>query len=217
MLIKPGSKVVMIGDSITDCGRAQPVGEGLGASLGNGYVSFVEGLLNASVPCPKLRVVNMGCGGHTVRDLKARWKRDVLDLKPDWLSIKIGINDVWRQFDLPLQTENHVRLPEYAETLEGLVKTSLKQLKLQGLVLMTPYLIEPNRQEPMRRMMDQYGEVVKRLAKKYKALLVDTQEAFDEVLGDIHPMTLAWDRVHPNTLGHLIIARAFLKVIEYRW
>ncbi len=33
----------------------------------------------------------------------------------------IGINDVWRQFDLPWQTEHHVQLAEYAATLEELV------------------------------------------------------------------------------------------------
>ncbi|MFN8378973.1 MAG: GDSL-type esterase/lipase family protein [Anaerolineae bacterium] len=47
-------------------------------------------------------VINMGVGGNTVRDLAARWESDVTALNPDWLSICIGINDVWRQFDARL-------------------------------------------------------------------------------------------------------------------
>jgi lysophospholipase L1-like esterase len=90
-----------------------------------------------------------------VRDLAGRWQSDVLNLKPDWVSIMIGIHDVWRQFDAPLQTEWHVSLDEYSSVLEQLVRTTRPQLK--GLVLMTPYFIEPNRADPMRVMMDMYG------------------------------------------------------------
>src|SRR3954452_17883523 len=96
--IQPNSKLLMIGDSITDCERARPVGEGLFAALGKGYVSLVDALLGATYPEREIRVVNMGSSGNTVRDLKSRWRTDVLDLRPDWLSMMIGINDVWRQF-----------------------------------------------------------------------------------------------------------------------
>lgn len=58
----------------------------------------------------------MGIGGNTILDLAVRWERDVLDRRPDWLSVIIGINDVWRQFDRPLQTELHVEADEYETT-----------------------------------------------------------------------------------------------------
>jgi len=103
MKIENGSKLLFIGDSITDCGRARPVGEGLHwNNLGNGYVSIVQAQILTKHPESRIIVINMGVGGDTVRHLKARWQTDVLDLKPDWLSIMIGINDVWRQFDNPL-------------------------------------------------------------------------------------------------------------------
>lgn len=213
MLLEPKSKLVMIGDSITDCDRARPYGEGLFGAIGKGYVSLVDALLTAAYPESGIRIVNMGTSGNTVRDLKERWQTDVLDLKPDWLSIMIGINDVWRQYDLPAQTEQHVYIDEYEETLEALVKLARPQL--QGLVLMTPFYIEPNAADPMRRTMDQYGEVVKKLAFKYDARFVDTQAAFNRVLAHIYPGTLAWDRVHPNMAGHAVIARAFLQAIGY--
>lgn len=108
MNIPPNSKLVMIGDSITDCDRTRPIGEGLFGAQGKGYVSLVDGLLTARYPAHRIRVVNMGTSGHTVRDLQGRWQTDVLDLKPDWLSILIGINDVWRHFDTPLQSECQV-------------------------------------------------------------------------------------------------------------
>ncbi len=104
MIIQPKSKLVIIGDSVTDCGRERPVGEMLhpaNPTLGNGYVSLVDALLKARYPTHHIRVVNMGEGGNTVIDLKERWQRDVIDLKPDWLAICIGINDVWWKFMLP--------------------------------------------------------------------------------------------------------------------
>lgn len=215
MRIDANSKLVMIGDSVTDCGRARPFGEGLFDALGKGYVTLVDAHLQSRYPEKRIRVVNVGSSGNNVRDLKARWQTDVIDLKPDWLSIMIGINDVWRQFDTPYQTEWGVPLDEYEKTLAGLVEQTKPLVK--GLVLMTPYFIEPNQDDAMRACMDNYGKVVRNLAKKYGTFFVDTQAAFDEVLKDTHPMSLAWDRVHPNQIGHMILAKAFLKVIDYQW
>jgi lysophospholipase L1-like esterase len=209
----PHTKLLFIGDSITDCDRERPVGEGNG--LGNGYVSLVNALLLATYPQYPVRVLNLGTSGNTVRDLSSRWQTDVLDLHPDWLSIMIGINDVWRQFDSPLQTERQVLLEEYQSTLEQLIRKTMPQLK--GLILMTPYFIEPNRSDPMSAMMDQYGEVVRRLGEKYQAVYVDAQAAFDVAIRSGHSMSLAWDRVHPNLTGHMVLARAFLNAIGYTW
>jgi lysophospholipase L1-like esterase len=215
MLIQPNSKLVMIGDSITDCGRIRPVGEGSPDALGNGYVNFVDSLLTARYPENRIRVINMGVSGNTIRDLQERWKTDVLDLKPDWLSVMIGINDVWRHFSNAIIPEQEVSLAEYSRTLDKLLL--ITQPTLKGLVLMTPYFIEPNHDDPMRKMMDEYGAVVRQLANKHKAILVDTQGAFDAVLTHLHPMALVFDRVHPFSSGHMVLARAFLQGIGYEW
>ncbi|MCI0519401.1 MAG: SGNH/GDSL hydrolase family protein [Chloroflexi bacterium] len=213
MLIPPRSKLLFIGDSITDCDRERPVGEGGG--LGNGYVSLVNALLHATRPQDAVRILNLGVSGNTVRDLEARWQRDVLAHKPDWLAIMIGINDVWRQFDSPMQSELSVALEEYRATLERLIQSA--RPALHGLILMTPYFIEPNRGDPLRAMMDQYGEAAGQLAAHYNAVCVDTQAAFDAYLQFEHPMTLAWDRIHPNLTGHMLLARAFLDAVGYSW
>ncbi len=211
MIFEAHDKLVMIGDSITDCGRARPAGEGLFNPYGNGYVNMVKAFLDACHPELAIRVVNKGNSGNTVRDLKTRWQEDVIALKPEWLSIMIGINDVWRQFDSPKITEQHIDLKEYEATLKELIETARPGLK--GLILCTPYFIEPHRKDPMRMRMDAYGKVVRKLTKAYGAVLVDTQAAFDRVLETMHPMTLAWDRIHPDTSGHAVIAKCFLDAV----
>lgn len=209
------SKLVMIGDSITDAGRARPGADSSGGPLGRGYVSLVDTLLAAVYPDQPIWIVNTGISGNTVRDLKARWPADVLDLKPDWLSIMIGTNDVWRQFDSPRRPDLAVPIDEYERTLDELIARTRPALK--GLVLLTPFYLEPNRQEPMRAQMDRYGAVVRRLAATHGALFVDTQAAFDEVLAAAYTANFARDRVHPNDAGSMVLARAFVNAIGFNW
>ncbi len=215
MKIEPNSTLLMIGDSVTDCGRARPVGEHW--AIGDGYVSLVDGLLNAAYPDYNLRVLNTGSSGDTVLHLKERWQEDVFAHSPDWVSIMIGINDVWRQFDRPTDPEQHVYLDQYEQTLRQLVLDTLPKVK--GLVLMTPYYMSTTAEDPMRATMDIYGQAVKRIAAETGVPLVDTQAAFDRIGEHIYPATLShgWDHVHPNTKGHMILARAFLQAISYDW
>ena len=212
MKLEKHDKLIMIGDSITDCDRSKPAGEGLFDPYGKGYVNMVKAFLDAHHPERAIRVINKGNSGNTVRSLADRWQQDVLDLKPDWLSIMIGINDVWRQFDSPKMPEDHVNLEEYERTLEELITQTLPSLK--GLILVTPYFIEPNLTDPMRVRMDAYRAVVTALAEKHGAILVDTQVGFDRMLEHMHPMALAWDRIHPNSSGHALLAKCFLEAIE---
>jgi lysophospholipase L1-like esterase len=209
------SKLVMIGDSITDTGRARPVGEGRGEAIGKGYVMMVEALLGAVYPEQWIRIVNQGISGNTVRDLKARWQTDVLDLSPDWVSVMIGANDVWRQFDSPRQTERHVLIEEYEKTLDELVEATQRSTK--GLVLITPFYLEPNKADAMRAAMDRYGAAVKRVAEARKTVFVDSQAAFDEVLKTYYPASLNWDRVHLDHVGSMVLARAFVNAIGFSW
>jgi lysophospholipase L1-like esterase len=215
MLIAPNSKIVIMGDSITDCGRAQPVGEGLFGPYGNGWVNVAVGLLGAAYPSYRLRLVNMGNSGNTVRDLEDRWERDVINQEPDWVVVMIGVNDVWRQFDSPLQTEIHVYPEEFRAKLEKLVAATLPTVK--GMVLMTPHYLEPNKSDAMRAMMDRYGLIVKEIATQYGTLFVDTQAALSGLLRNYNANYIAWDRVHPNIIGHTVLAKAFLDAIGFKW
>ena len=99
MIFEPMDRIVFAGDSVTDMGSAQPVGEGLFDNVGQSYVRIIENMLSTWYPEVYLRVTNSGVSGNTSRDLLQRFDSDVVALNPDWVSICIGINDVWRQFD----------------------------------------------------------------------------------------------------------------------
>ena len=212
MIIPNNSTLLFIGDSITDTGRSRPVGERDG--LGAGYVSIVDGLLAAQYPERSIRVLNTGISGNRVVDLRARWEEDVIALQPDWLSIMIGINDVWRQFDTPMM-KLQVGIDEFHSIYEELILRTLPRLK--GLILLTPYFIESNREDPMRKQMDAYRGVVKNLADAHRAVFGDAQKAFDRYLSHNSSQTLCGDRVHPNRKGHTIIATSFLDAIGFEW
>lgn len=211
--IPQGSHLLFIGDSVTDCGRLRPIGSGDGDALGFGYVAEVAALLAATAPQSALRITNMGIGGNTVRDLDARWQGDVAALKPDWLSVMIGINDVWRQFDGCPDPSVIVNPEEYERTLGCLLSDTKPAVK--QLVVMSPYYIEPRVDQPMRRRMDEYGAIARTLASRYGAIFVDTQAAFDRVLASTPPTRWSHDQVHPNRAGHMVLALAFLDAIGW--
>jgi lysophospholipase L1-like esterase len=216
MRLQPKSRLLFIGDSITDCGRARPVGNiRTESGLGNGYVSLVNAALASGYPDFGIKVLNTGVSGNTVLDLQYRWQRDVLALEPDWLSLMIGINDVWGNFSLLGSFSSKITEDVFLDTLSELIQ----QVKpnLQGLVLMTPYYLETNRQDPLRSMMDRCGKVVEQVAEGNNAIFVNTQAHFDRVMECVDPLDLADDRVHVNLTGHMILARAFLEGIGFNW
>lgn len=213
MIFEKGNKILFIGDSISDYDRARPVGEGLFDAWGKSYVANVGALLGCTYPELHLRIVNMGIGGNQVRDLEARWQTDVMDQRPDWVSVLIGINDVWRQFDSPTIPESHVSEASFRETYERLIQRTLPTVR--GMILMTPYFMEPNRLDPMRARMDAYGAIVRELAEKYGLIFVDLQAAWDRLFEHMHPCAIAWDRIHPNQIGCMYIARQFLAAIGF--
>ena len=203
-----GQHLLFIGDSITDAGRRN---EG-GKPYGNGYVSLARAFLLARYPALDLQISNQGIGGNTVRHLAARWEEDVVQQRPDWLSLMIGINDVWRQ--VSGRQEEAVLLEEYAATYERLLQRT-REATSARLILMEPYVIEADRSDPFRALIDQYLPVVHRLAAQYDAIPIRTQAAFDAALTEQPASYWAGDRVHPNLPGHAVIARAFLRGVGY--
>ena len=141
LIFGPDQKLLFIGDSITDCGRRGDAdGKGPHAPYGNGYVHLIRAFLLARYGELGLEIVNRGISGNTVRDLDRRWEDDVIAEQPDWLSIKIGINDVWRL--IANRMDAHVPLDEYEATLRRLLDRTKAATKAR-LILMEPYVIAP--------------------------------------------------------------------------
>ena len=213
MLFANGDRIVFAGDSVTDMGSVKPVGEGLRDNLGHGYVRVIESMLAAWYPHLNLRVTNSGIDGNTSRDLLARFDRDVVALQPDWVSVCIGINDVWRQFDLPSMPDCAVLPEEYERNIQEMILRVKDRVK--GVFLLSPYYIEPNREDPMRKRMDEYGAICRRLAAKYGCRFVNFQQMYEDFCRYQHSSRVAWDRVHPNQMGATLMAREFLRHCDF--
>lgn len=215
MIFEHYDRIVFAGDSVTDMSSKNPVGEGLFDNLGQGYVRKIENLLVAWYPERFIRITNSGISGNTSRDLLARFDRDVVSLNPDWVSICIGINDVWRQFDCPAMTDVQVQPDEYERNVEQMILSVKDQVK--GIILCTPYYMEPNPEDAMRKRMDEYGAICKKLAEKYHCIFIDFQQMYNDFFKHRHSTCIAWDRVHPNQMGATLMAREFLTQCGFEW
>ena len=213
MIFKNGERIVFAGDSVSDFDRARPVGEGLFDALGTSYIRIFDSFINAFYPELLIRVTSMGISGNNILDLKNRWETDIMALKPDWVVMLIGINDVWRQFDSPTIPEGHISPETYETEMRALVERTLPEVK--GMILMTPFYMEPLKDDPMRKRMDEYGAIVKKVAKDYNLICVDLQKLFDDYLQFRHSTYITWDRVHPNQVGAMLIATELLKAAGF--
>lgn len=212
MLFQNLDQIVFAGDSVTDMGSASAVADGPGEALGQGYVRKIENYLAAFHPEINLRITNAGVSGNTSATLRARFETDVLATKPAYISIMIGVNDVWRQFDMPAVTSRHVLPDEYEKNMRYMIEAS--QAVAKEVIIMTPFYIEPNAKDTMRAMVDTYGAICRKLAKEYGCRFVDLQAMFNEYCQVRHSVSIAPDRVHPNQIGATLIARAFLEACE---
>ena len=213
MIFENGDRIVFAGDSVTDMGSAQPVGEGLFDNVGRSYVRVVENLLSACYPEVYVRVTNSGISGDTSRTLLKRFDRDVVNLHPQWVSICIGINDVWRQFDTPAIPDGQVMPDEYRANIETMILAVKDSVK--GIFILSPYYMEPNASDFMRARMDEYVAICRELAEKYGCVFVDFQKLYADYCSVRHSSYIAWDRVHPNQIGATLMAREFLNHCDF--
>jgi len=207
MIFEQGQRIVFIGDSITDCGRRDAF-----APYGNGYFSLVRAFVTARYPELDLTWENRGISGDTTRHLMARWEEDAVALRPDWLSVKIGINDVWRRY----RGKPHEAVPidEYEANLRQMLRRAVDATGCK-LIVAEPYVIDKDPEEPHRKETNAFGLVARRLSEEFGAINVRTQEAFDCALRTTEPEAWSADRIHPNLAGHAVIAQAFLRAIGF--
>jgi lysophospholipase L1-like esterase len=194
-------RIIFIGDSITASNKNTDPDR-----LGDGYVRMIKEHLEKSGK--DFHIINKGVNGHRVTDLAFRWKRDVIDLEPDIVSISIGVNDVWRQLDAPdlpqvdIERFEHV----YRDLLTQLTNsTSVK------VILMEPTVIEENTESKGNQMLIPYVEVVQRLAQEFNAVLVPTHETFINHLKNEPETVLTTDGVHMTGAGNELMENIWLK------
>lgn len=209
MLFEKKDRLLFMGDSITDSGRnydAMPAGW---SSWGDGYVNLLNAYTTALLPETELMVVNRGVSGNTVVDMAARWQTDALDFQADWVTIMIGVNDVWRHYDGTFPQVIQVDAGQFEQVYRELIEVTLPKVK--GIILLSPFMVEGRLDDPMRQQVDQYRAIVEKLAADYQLPYGNVQAKVDEFLQHQSSYVLSSDRVHPSLAGHLLIAQAWLE------
>lgn len=210
MDIKKKSRIVFMGDSITDSNRNRQAIPAGWSSWGDGYVNLINAYTTAYLPMNELMIVNKGISGDTITDIQKRWEKDVIDFKADWVTLMIGINDVWRHFDGTFCQESLIDLEKFECTYREIIERSLNN-GIQ-MILLSPFMVEQNQEDPMRKMVDSYRSVVKKLADDYQLIYGDIQSEIDCFLQYQSSYVLSNDRVHVSLAGHYIISQNWLNI-----
>ena len=207
-------KVILFqGDSITDCGRNREVS----TSRGIGYPHLVSAHLMASEPC-RYDCFNRGISGNRVVDLYARIRKDMINLKPDYISILIGINDVWHEYE----QQNGVDAEKFELVYNLMIEELKRDLPGVKIMILEPFVLpgsatentpeHPNRWEYFLGETKLRQAAAKRVAEKHGLPFVPLQYIFDKVNADA-PANGYWlrDGVHPSAAGHELIKNEWLK------
>ncbi len=200
--------ILFQGDSITDAGRPREHDD----SAGYGYATMVMGELGAEFP-GEYKIYNRGVSGNRVVDLYARIKRDIINLKPDVMSILIGVNDVWHEFGFGggngVDAEKYIKI--YSMLIEE-VKEALPDIKIMILEPFTlPGTGNAEYYEDFRMEVEKRAEKAKAVAEKFSLPFVELQKYFDEVAKNAPADMWLHDGVHPTAAGHGIIKREWMK------
>ena len=138
--LKKGATILIQGDSITDAGRDKKNLEPNNVkAMGRGYAQLIGYHLLAKHPDLDLKVYNRGISGHKVPDLDARWDRDCIDLKPDILSIMIGVNDYWHTVAFGSKYKGTVET--YESGFKALMERTQKALPDTKIVICDPFVV----------------------------------------------------------------------------
>ncbi|MCD6404999.1 MAG: SGNH/GDSL hydrolase family protein [Planctomycetes bacterium] len=209
--IRNNQTILFIGDSITDCGRRAAE-----RPLGNGYVKIFADMVTVREPAKKITIINKGISGDRITGLRNRWSDDVLRHKPNWLSVKIGINDL---HSVLLQREEPVTPELFREAYDDILSRTKRRLPRCRILLVDPFYlsIEKSRSSFRKEVLDllpQYLRVVHQMSTKYKTRLVRTHDLFQKLLRKHEADTFCAEPVHPNLTGHLAIAEAVYSALS---
>lgn len=201
--------ILFQGDSITDGGRYREIESHLGA----GYPCLVGSKLGRM--CPETyQFVNRAVSGDKVTNLIGRWKKDCINLKPDYLSILIGVNDVWHE----LVNQEGTDTETFRRVYDILLENTIKELPDTKIFLLEPYVMEDALEEDQKEIFKndvaQKRAVVKQLAEKYGLITVPLQDIFNKALEEASALYWTCEGVHPTFAGQQIICDAWLEAFD---
>jgi lysophospholipase L1-like esterase len=207
-----GYRFLFQGDSITDGNRTR--NNDWNHVMGHGYQYIIAGRLWYEFPAKGFHFFNRGISGNKIPDLLARWQPDALDLKPDLLSILIGINDVAAS----MEGKQDFSVENYKNGYVSLLDKTREALPNIQLVLCEPFILPvgkvKDRWTDYSTRVQQRQSVVKELAVKYNAIHVPFQSAFDKSLIRAPAEYWIWDGIHPMPAGHELMAREWLRQVS---
>lgn len=201
--------ILFQGDSITDAGRDRGrYYPNQGDGMGRGYVRHIVTELLGQHPTSDLKIYNRGVSGNKVFQLKNRWEDDCLQLKPDILSIMIGVNDFWHTLSHNYQGT----ATTYESDLDELIQRTINKLPAVKLILGEPFVCHEGtaiETDKWKGSFEKYQQACRRIADKYDATWVPYQSIFDDAL-KVAP-TSYWcpDGVHPSMAGNYLMAKAW--------
>jgi lysophospholipase L1-like esterase len=202
--LKKGAVIIFQGDSITDEGRKK---DGADADanktrgLGRGYAAMAAGLLHADYPDHELKIYNRGISGNKVPDLDKRWKEDVIDLKPDIVSIMVGVNDYWHT--IAFGKTYKATVEDYETGYRKLIERTLKEIPGVRIVICDPFTFRDWKAYKL------YQAVAEKLAAEFKLTFVPFQKTFDPLRKTVSAKFWLWDGVHPTSPGHCLMAKTW--------
>lgn len=203
-MLKDNSLLLFQGDSITDTGRTGAADPSL--SLGEGYPAKIA----AKLAERGIKVINRGISGNRTWDLINRWDKDCIDIKPDYFSLLIGVNDTWRRYDSGMVTTAEEYEANMRQLLDRVVNETNAKIILLNIFLLD---VTPDKAQ-MRPDLVEKQEVISRLIKEYDVTFVDIQALFDKMVAEGTPMEeLSADGVHPTDFGHEVIAAEWLRCV----
>lgn len=203
-------KILFQGDSITDAGRARDND----VNVGSGYPLLVKASLGLESP-GKYEFVNRGTSGNRVVDVYARIKIDIINIKPDVMSILIGVNDAWHEF---LETPNGVDADKYYKMYDMLIEEVKSELPDIKIMIMEPFALKASATEGkwdnFNIEVKKRAEMARKIAEKHKLPFISLQDGFDELAKNIEASYWLGDGVHPTTMGHEYIKNQWIKAFK---
>lgn len=205
-LIKDGDIVLFQGDSVTDCNRSRDELY----NLGEGYPNIIASIFSGLYPEKNITFLNRGISGNRIRDLKTRWEEDCIALKPDFVSILIGVNDTWRKYD----SNDPTSTKEFEATYRYIL-TSIKEKLNSKIIMLEPFLLPVTEErKAWREDLDPKITVVRDLAREFADIFIPTDGILNQASVYQSPEYWSRDGVHPTTKGHGLIARAWLQSVK---